>query len=301
LLEESLALYQEVGDRRFVTRVLVLLGNLSIERKDHEQAKELYEESVASARELGEETGIGVALGALGYTLLLEGEHDRATALFEEAEALLRQRGHRGFLIGAIDNLGWAALLQEDHERAKSYYEESLALCKELGDKLIASESLEGLACISETEGEAERAAKLFGAAQTLREAVGYRHSPEEDAWREPYLAAARSQLGEERWEEILAQGRAMSMEAAIEYALSEEKPVTPSSPESEQPSSDELPSLTRREKEVAVLVARGLTNRRIARELVLSEHTVHHHVTNILKKLNLNSREQVTSRLHDR
>jgi DNA-binding NarL/FixJ family response regulator len=69
----------------------------------------------------------------------------------------------------------------------------------------------------------------------------------------------------------------------------------------SEQPSSDETPSLTRREKEVAILVRRGLTNRQIASELVLSEHTVHHHVTNILKKLNLGSRKQVASHLLDR
>ena len=121
---------------------------------------------------------------------------------------------------------------------------------------------------------------------------------PEEDAWREPYMATARSQLDEASWEEAWAEGRAMSMEQAIDYALSEEKPLTPSSPESEQPSSDEPPSLTRREKEVAVLVGRGLTNRQIASELVLSEHTVHHHVTNILKKLNLSSRQQVASRL---
>jgi DNA-binding NarL/FixJ family response regulator len=47
--------------------------------------------------------------------------------------------------------------------------------------------------------------------------------------------------------------------------------------------------------------VTRGLTNRRIASELFLSEHTVHHHVTNILKKLNLTSRQQVASRLPDR
>ena len=53
--------------------------------------------------------------------------------------------------------------------------------------------------------------------------------------------------------------------------------------------------------REVAVLVARGLTNRQIASELVLAEHTVHHHVTNILKKLNLSSRQQVASRLTDR
>ena len=86
-----------------------------------------------------------------------------------------------------------------------------------------------------------------------------------------------------------------------MDYALSQEMPLTPPSPASEQPSSDEPPTLTRREKEVAVLVGRGLTNRQIASELVLSEHTVHHHVTNILKKLNLSSRQQVASRLPDR
>jgi len=191
--------------------------------------------------------------------------------------------------------------LQGDHELARNYYRESLVLCKELGHKLVASASLEGLACISGAEGEAERVARLFGAAERLREAVGDKHTLEEAALREPYLAAARARLGEAPWAEAQDEGRAMSMEQAIEYALSEEKTVTHPSPESEQPSSEEPPSLTRREKEVAVLVGRGLTNRQIASELVLSEHTVHHHVTNILKKLNLSSRQQVTSHLSNR
>jgi len=300
LYEESLALYQKVGDRRFVTRVLVLLGNLSIERGDYEQAKELYEESVASARELGEETGIGVALGALGYVFLLEGEQGRAKALFEEAEALLRQRGHRGFLIGAIDNLGWAALLRGDHERARGYYEESFTLCKELGDKLIASESLEGVACIIGAKGDAERAARLFGAALALREVVGYHHTPEEDAWREPYLAAARSQVGEEPWEEALAQGRAMSMEEAIEYALSTEESfaTTPSTTtDKSSPSSkpEHLAGLTSREVEVLRFVALGMTSAQIAKELFLSPRTVETHIASIYHKLGVTSRAAAT------
>jgi DNA-binding NarL/FixJ family response regulator len=132
--------------------------------------------------------------------------------------------------------------------------------------------------------------------------AVGFQHIPEEDAWRELYLAAARSRLDEASWAEAWVEGQTMSMEQqAIDYALSEQKPATPPSLESEQSSSDGPSSLTRREKEIAILVSRGLTNRRIAQELVLSEHTVHHHVTNILKKLNLTSRQQVASRLPDR
>jgi DNA-binding NarL/FixJ family response regulator len=86
-----------------------------------------------------------------------------------------------------------------------------------------------------------------------------------------------------------------MSMEQAIEYALSEEKTTLSMSPAPKRSSADGSPDLTRREMEVATLVARGLTNHQIAQELVLSEHTVITHVRNILKKLNLRSRTQLT------
>jgi DNA-binding CsgD family transcriptional regulator len=171
---------------------------------------------------------------------------------------------------------------------------------RRLPQQPAAAGILEGLACTAGTGGEAERAARLFGAAEALRETMGVPLEPAFRTLEDPYLVGARSQLEEGAWTEDWEAGRAMSLEQAIEYALSEDKPVTPPSPESEQASSDGPPSLTRREKEVAILVARGLTNRRIASELVLSEHTVHH-VTNILKKLNLSSRQQVASRLPDR
>jgi len=232
---------------------------------------------------------------SLGYTLLLEGDYERGAALNEEAATLFRERGYKGGLEFILDNLRWAALLQGDHEPARSYYRESLTLCKELGDMSVTSESLEGLACICVAEGATERATKLFGTAQALREAVGFEHIPEEDAWREPYVADARAQLDEASWEEAWEEGKAMSMEQAIAYGVSQEKPTPLTSPASERSPADEQPDLTSREREVAVLVASGLTNRQIAQELVLSEHTVITHVRNILGKLNLHSRTQLT------
>jgi non-specific serine/threonine protein kinase len=300
LLEESLRLSRNADDKFGIADSLLMLGSTVGSLDNRKRERQLHEEGIALSRELGYVRTLGRLLFSLGFTLLLEGDYERGAALNEEAAALYRERGYKGGLEFVLDNLGWAALLQGDPKRARSYYRESLMLCKELGDKLIASESLEGLACIAGVRGEAERAAKLFGVAEALSEAVGSQHIPEEDALREPYLAASRTQLDETSWRAAWAEGRAMSMEQAIEYAFSEEQPLTPSSPESEQPSSDEAPSLTRREKEVAVLVGRGLTNRQIASELVLSEHTVHHHVTNILKKLNLSSRQQVASLLSD-
>ena len=88
-----------------------------------------------------------------------------------------------------------------------------------------------------------------------------------------------------------------MTLEEAIEYASSEEEPTTPTIPVLEEPLIEKpLDKLTSREEEIAVLVARGLTNRQIAEELVMSRRTVENHVGSILKKLGLRSRQQVTT-----
>jgi predicted ATPase/DNA-binding SARP family transcriptional activator/DNA-binding CsgD family transcriptional regulator len=296
LLEAALVLSKVTGDRRCIAWSLGSLANVSSSQGDHERAKELYEEGLALSRELGGVETIGAQLLSLGYEFLLEGDHERAAALNEEAAALLRNRGYRTGLEYAVDNLGWAALMRGDYERAAELFDESIVLCKELGDKSTAAESLEGLACAAAARGEAERVARLFGAAQGLYEAEGYHHTPRERAIREPYLADARSRLDGEVWETKLEEGRAMTLEEAMGYALSEEEDVAPSSPTPEQSSSEQPAALTRREEEVAALVARGLTNRQIASDLHLSERTVENHVSKILRKLDLTSRTEIAA-----
>jgi predicted ATPase/DNA-binding SARP family transcriptional activator/DNA-binding CsgD family transcriptional regulator len=299
LLKESLTLSREADDKWGIADALLELGIISLYLDDHERAKECFEEGIALCRRLVYGLRLADLLNSLGYVFLLEGDFERGATLSEEAAVLYRERGYKGGLHWALNNLGWAAILQGNHQQAGAFFEESLTLCLELGDRLTASESLEGVACIFGAEGQAERAAGLFGAAEALRESVGSELLPEEDAFREPYLATTRSRLDEATWQAARAEGLAMSMERAIEYTLSEEEPTSPISPASTGLSPDELPTpLTRREGEVARLVTQGFTNRQIASKLVLSEHTVHHHVTNILRKLNLRSRDQISSRV---
>jgi predicted ATPase/DNA-binding SARP family transcriptional activator/DNA-binding CsgD family transcriptional regulator len=301
LFEESLGLHREARNNRGVAWSVCSLAVVSGERGDYERAKELYEEGIALSRKMGGALPLGDLLISAGYVYLLEGDHERATALNEEAAQLYRKRGSRGGLRYALDNLGWAALVREDHERARALHEESLVLCKEIGDKFIGSASLEGLACSAASRGEAQRAARLFGGAATLREAVGYHQTPRERALGEPYLDAARSRLSEAEWEVVFAEGRNMGLEEAVEYALSEEETTTPVPPAADRPSANVSSALTRREKEIAALVARDLTNRQIAKELVVSERTVENHVANILKKLGLHSRERVAASITQR
>jgi non-specific serine/threonine protein kinase len=110
-------------------------------------------------------------------------------------------------------------------------------------------------------------------------------------------MAAARARLDEVSWEAAFAEGKSMPLEEAVEYALlGDEEPTLSTSPVPVPLSTNELANLTRREREVANLVARGLTNRQIATDLSVSEHTAATHVSRILKKLGLRSRAQIGS-----
>jgi predicted ATPase/DNA-binding SARP family transcriptional activator/DNA-binding CsgD family transcriptional regulator len=291
LFEESLNLSREAGDEWGMAASLLHFGNVAGVQGDHERSTEFYEEGLALCRKSGYATVLADTLTNLGHELLLQGDHERAAALNEEAVALYRERGYRNARLEfPLDHLGWAALLGGDYERSKTLHEESLRLCQELGDKLVAAECLDGLACAAGARGEIERAAKMFGAAQALHEAVGYHQPPEELALREPYLLATRSRLGEASWEAAFSEGQRMTFEEAVEYALYEEELAASSSATSGRPRH----ALTRREEELAILVAGGLTNRQIATELSISEHTVATHVARIRKKLGLQSRSQI-------
>ncbi len=148
--------------------------------------------------------------------------------------------------------------------------------------------------------GEPARAARLWGAAQALRDDTGIPMSPflRSHYDYEGYFGAARSRLDEAAWEAAWAEGKAMTPEEAVEYALLEkEKPTLPTAPAPEHPPAGEPPDeLTRREQQVATLIGRGLTNREIAEELGIAERTVETHVGKILRKLGFRSRTQIVA-----
>src|SRR5215217_6114422 len=305
LFNRSLALSREAGSVTGAATSLFCLGIECRARSDYGRATELLEEALRLGRESGGTAGgpalIASILTHLGYTSLLQGDLDRATAISEEAAVMLREQNHRAYLADVLVNLGWVTLLRGDSERARALFAESLGLRREVGDELAAPETLNGLACAEGVRGEAERAATLFGTAEALRETMDYQQESGERMLQEPYLVAARSQLDEAAWETAWTAGKAMGLEEAVEYALSEDEPARSASLTPAQHITDKTSMLTRREGEVASLVAQRLTNRQIASELVLSERTVDHHVASILKKLGLRSREQVASRLGDR
>jgi predicted ATPase/DNA-binding SARP family transcriptional activator/DNA-binding CsgD family transcriptional regulator len=304
LLQENMEVLRKLEEegspaimlKRF--HALNLLGYLAIyEEEDYARGTALWEESLALARDIGDLDRIGISLSNLGHPALLQGDYERARALSEEVLALARELGSSGVDLApsASINLGLALLGLGEHERVATPFEEALVMSQNMGRKPQVIESLEGMASLAGISGEATRVARLWGAAEAAREDTGIALTPGERALHEPYLASARSLLGEATWEEALAEGRAMSLDRASEYALSTEEPDPPPIPVSEEPSANQPPvALTRREQEVAVLVARGLTNRQVSTELGISERTAGNHVSSILRKLRLRSRAQI-------
>ena len=235
LLEESLGLYRELGDEHGVASLLNALGMVANVKGDNARAVTLFEEALTASREAGDAAGVARCLGNMSYAVLLLGDHERAMTLAEEALARSREQGNTLFTFVALHNLGLAAREQGDHERAKAALKEALLGWDAIGDNLGVIETLEVLAGLAGMLKEDRRAARLWGAVLAWREATGAHLSDAERALHEPYLDAARSRLGEEAWEEGLAEGRAMKLERAMAYALEEGPGVARSARASEE------------------------------------------------------------------
>ena len=292
---EALALYQDLGDERGVAFALVCLGCQELEKGNYKRAAPPLEAALALGRKLGDELISAYALNNLGEVARVCGEYERALACGEEALSTYREMGDGFQTAQTLSWLGGAAAINGDHEAATRFIGEALPLAQQLGSGEVSAMCLEALAVVYGAKAEGTRAARLYGAAEVLRLAIGAPLPPADLPERERHLATARATLDAASWEAAWADGRAMTPEQAAEYALSEEKAAPPAAPSPERPTTGEpTAKLSRREKGVAELLARGLTNRQIAEELFLSERTVENHVRNILKKLNLSSRSEV-------
>ena len=218
--EESLAIRREIGDKGGIAASFWSLGNAAWAQGDCATARAFFQESLTIQREVGNKEGIAWTLGKFGKMAWAQGDYAAAHGFHEESLAMHREMGNKGGIAGSLNNLGDAAWAQGDYGAARGFYEESLTIQREVGNKRGIAYSLEGLAWVACAEGQAKRAARLFGAAEALREAIGAPLHPVERDVYDRAVAAARAALSEEAFATAWAEGRAMTMEQAVAYAL---------------------------------------------------------------------------------
>ncbi len=229
----------------------------------------------------------------LGQLALARQDLAEAVDQFRAALGIYRQIQARPEMASCLTGLGQAQLAGGDLDDARRSLAESLRLSLEAGQHAALPRGLARMARIAATAGDAEHAARLTGAARSLSRLAGPRAagavtagSPTSEplADRLDRLSAeAVAALGPARGRALLAQGAAMDAPEAVALATADPTPGWPG-------------PLTDREREVALLVAGGLSNQDIGQRLFISPRTAARHIANIYAKLGFSTRSQLVA-----
>jgi non-specific serine/threonine protein kinase len=300
LLDVCLALAREQEDEEGIGMALNQLGHVAFLEDDLPRAAACYAEALAIRRLLGDQRGTALSLQGLGFVARLQGDNARAQLFLEEALRLFRAANDR-FQIGLTTGyLADAVFAAGDLTRSRRLLLESLDVLRALGARSRIPRCLERWAAFAAAQGRAAAAVRLAGAADALRAALGDPLSAARLAERERMLLPAHTALSAESAKQEWALGRAMTIDEAIDLALdvAANPSASPRAAPAEPVPGPSFP-LSARQREVAALVARGLTNPEIANALVVSLRTAETHVQNILTKLDLTSRSQLAVWAH--
>jgi predicted ATPase/tRNA A-37 threonylcarbamoyl transferase component Bud32 len=261
LHRQSLVAFEELGDRRGVVVSLVALANQHVAAGDHEGARNLLEQSLDVWQELGDLAGYARSLSNLGFVARAQGRFEEARALYRRAAELFDRLGDRPSRAWAVEHEGDAARDQADLAASEALYRVALAAFRELDDSWGIGSSLadlgavardrreyaaarqlyrealasfvaldhwrgiarllESLACLSADEGESARGIRLAAAAASLRDRVGAPPPPAMEAELRPSLRALRDRVGAEAARALWLEGAAMSVEQAVQVAVS--------------------------------------------------------------------------------
>ncbi|MET8008152.1 ATP-binding protein [Nonomuraea glycinis] len=288
MLDESRSIGERLRDESILGYTALFSGMIAMSDGRAETAIKLYEDALARHTDSQDPVGRALSLIRLSLVHSRLGNFSLAETLAEECMAVCDAYGegwHRAYCSMA---LGVAAWRQEDLGRATELEKQSLRFNRSLGDALGAGVALEVLAWTAATQKRYRRAARLLGCLLTVWRSAGaplsgYGFMAD---YHDGCAARTRKALGETAFATALRQGARLSYDEALAFGLEEDRPA-------EEESAEPAP-LTRRESEIARLVAQGMTNKEIAASLVIAQRTAEGHIEHILTKLGFNSRAQI-------
>jgi non-specific serine/threonine protein kinase len=221
-IEESIRIWQDLGDLWGLAEALHYLALVAYRRGDYEVAYSLTEEVLSIRRQLGDKHSIAYAIHNLGKFTLAQGNIDWARPFLEQGLVLFREIGDKSGIVHSLQYQALFARLQGDDVQAQSFLEEGLTLARETGPKWISSDYLLWIAYLAADRGQLQRAVRLCSAAKTHLDTVAAFWNTFEQAHYERIINLARASLGEDAFAPAQAEGRAMTLEQAVAYALEE-------------------------------------------------------------------------------
>ena len=307
-IEEAVAAAEAAGNDWEVGLAMATKAAIAVRQGMFKSAQRDYETALEV---LGDNNRWGVAQVEYGMGTLARtrGDVDTAFQYYTDAVEIFRELDARPEIARCQAGIGWIAVISGDFDQAQESLAEALRLNQIGGQRLGIARGLEAFAALAAARQQPERAARLAGAACQLRESLG--HGTGIGSRTEKVLEFARGRLGASAAAALFAEGREVTAEDAVGFALGpdQDQPVPGPSAATEpawthparlaggahRGPNPQTP-LTPREHEIVTLIAQGLSNRQIAGELVISPATAARHVANILAKLGFSSRTQIAS-----
>lgn len=327
-LHESAEIFRQLQDAQGLGYALHLAGHVHFEAREYLEARHLYEQSREALALAGDLVGDLPLIGDLGMVAYHMGEYEAARDWFERCLRGCREHGVRDHAADSLNRLGDLARLAGDLGAAEGLYQESLALWRtvggtpgiasslhklaqtarrrgdfagagrllveslgmqsDIGNKQGIVECLAALAGLAFESASAERAVELLGAAEAAVMELGAPLAPADAEDFERDRARAQASVDGATWSVAHQRGSAMTVAEAL--LLARVVPAEDVAP----PAPSKVGVLSPREREVAELVAKGLSNRQIAQALVISDKTAANHIEHIMTKLDLRSRAQI-------
>ncbi len=219
--ETALTMAREVGDERLESLSLCDIGPVTIGDPDGDDPDlQLVERGLALGRRLGEPALIAHGLTILGELSRTHGDPDRAEAAYREALDLDAQLGDRHYQAINTLNIGHALMAQGRMDEAVPFYRRGIELARAIGSRLMMAWNLSGLANALHLLGQPELAVRLTGAADASLEALGATQGPLDQPVHDRRQQVLREDLGPDRYQALITDGRAMTLDEGIETAL---------------------------------------------------------------------------------
>lgn len=220
VLEQARDLFKESGFDWWLTDNLLTLSTAVLGLGDVQEALEIVRQAEQVSKGIADDWLTAYVLNCYGEVARVQGEYASAGEYYQEGERLLRKQGDRGGeLPRIIHSQGYVAQRQGDLEAAEGLFRESLSIFVKIGNRRGIAEGLAGIAGVWGERGEIRRAAVLLSAASHLMESSGAQWWPADRIEYGRNLAAIRSGSSEDEFAAAWEQGRALTLEAAIEYA----------------------------------------------------------------------------------
>jgi predicted ATPase/DNA-binding NarL/FixJ family response regulator len=294
LLEAALTAARLARDASSLAYASTLLGLVRYGTGAAGEGRDMAEAALGLHRRSGDQIGEMLALSQIGYICLCSGELRAAADRYRECARLAESTGNVWYETYARWGLGVVAWLLDNHDVAVVQVRAALQAAHDSGDEIGMALGLDTLGWIAASQHQQARALTLLAAADSGWAAIPAVLPAALREHHDSALDAARHALPDSASRAALAHGPAMSTAEAIAFAIGDAA-QPPSRPDARQQGANAGP-LTRREREVAALVAQGLSNSQIAAELVISIRTVETHVEHIMDKLGFRTRAQIAA-----